>query len=92
MIDHDLLLTKIKNKLTDLSPTLIEIEDQTHRHKGHKQAGTGAHLILTVIAPSFSGLSPLQRQRVVFEKLGELLQGPIHALSIRALAPNENQL
>jgi len=37
----------------------------------------------------FTGLSPLARHRVIMARVGDLIPYPVHALSIRALAPSE---
>ena len=68
----------------------VEIADESAHHAGHAGATHGGHFSLTVVAPRFRGLSPIQRHRLVYESLGELLQTDVHALSIRALAPGES--
>ena len=71
-----------------LAPTAIEIVDQSHLHAGHAGAATGrGHFDLTIRAASFAGKTPIQRHRMVFEALGEMMQTDIHALSIRAETP-----
>ncbi len=74
-----------------LSPVRLEIEDQSHLHAGHAGAREGgeSHFAVIVVADAFEGLTRLARQRLVNEALAEELAGPIHALSIRALAPGE---
>ena len=62
-----------------------------HMHVGHASAPSGgeSHFRISIKAKEFSSLSRLDRQRAVHEALDELLQGPIHALSITASAPDE---
>jgi BolA protein len=82
----------IRDKLTaTLSPTRLEIVDDSARHAGHAGAGAAgeSHFNLTVESPSFAGLSRVGRQRLVLHTLAEELAGPVHALSIKALAPGE---
>jgi BolA protein len=67
----------------------VEIADESAQHAGHAGAAHGGHFALTVVSPRFSGLSTIQRHRLVYESLGELMQTDVHALSIRALAPDE---
>jgi BolA protein len=74
-----------------LSPTHLELEDQSHQHVGH--AGHDprgeSHFALRIESPVFSGLSRVERQRKVYAALGELMRERVHALTIRAGAPGE---
>lgn len=68
-----------------LSPSLIEIEDESHLHAGHAGAATGrGHFALRIRAAAFQGKTPVQRHRLIFEALGDMMQTDIHALSIKA--------
>lgn len=51
--------------------------------------GGESHFNLTLISSAFEGLGRLARQRAVNAALREELAGPVHALSIRALTPQE---
>jgi len=71
-----------------LSPSLLEIEDQSHLHAGHAGARDGrGHFHVTVQAQAFVGLPLMRRHKLVYAALGELMQSDIHALSITATAP-----
>ena len=91
------IATIIREKLTiGLSPARLEIEDDSGRHAGHHheggmdgQAGGESHFNLTVVSAAFEGQGRLQRQRLINGLLREELAGPVHALSIRALTPEE---
>jgi BolA protein len=50
-----------------------------------------SHFRLTVESAAFLGLDRLARQRLVMRIVAEELAGPVHALSIRALTPGEDQ-
>lgn len=68
----------------------IAIRDDSHKHIGHAGAATGlGHFHVTIRSPRFAGVSPIQRHRLVYDTLGELMQTDIHAVQIRALAPEE---
>ncbi|MGB7758117.1 MAG: BolA family protein [Salinisphaera sp.] len=68
----------------------IAIRDDSHLHVGHAGAKTGlGHFHATIRSPKFIGVSPIERHRLVYEALGDLMQTDIHALQIRALAPEE---
>lgn len=80
----------LRQRLALLEPLSLEIEDDSHRHAGHAGARDGGgHYNLTIVAAVFAGKNTVRRHRIVYEAAGELMRGPIHALSIRALAPDE---
>jgi BolA protein len=74
-----------------LSPTRLDLEDQSHHHIGH--AGHNplgeSHFALTIESSAFAGLNRVERQRKVYAALGELMQERVHALTIKAIAPGE---
>ena len=74
-----------------LTPTHLELVNDSHRHQGHMgDNGSGeSHFSLIVVSSAFEGLNRLARQRLVNAALKDELAGPVHALSIRALSPNE---
>jgi BolA family transcriptional regulator, general stress-responsive regulator len=74
---------------TSLAPSRLELTDESDRHQGHAHAGVESHFNLTVESAAFAGLGRLARQRLVMRVLADELAGPVHALSIRALAPGE---
>lgn len=74
-----------------LSPVRLEVEDQSHQHAGHAGAREGgeSHFAVVIVAEVFADISRLARQRLVNEALREELAGSIHALSIKAMTPEE---
>lgn len=73
-----------------LDPIELRIKDQSHLHAGHAGARDGlGHFDAYIVSEAFSDKNPIQRHRLVFDALGELMQTDIHALSIRAHAPGE---
>jgi BolA protein len=74
-----------------LSPSTLNVANESHLHAGHMgDDGTGeTHFRVEVEAAAFAGLSRVARQRLVNHALADLLAGPIHALAIRATAPDE---
>ncbi len=48
------------------------------------------HFEATVVCSDFDGKRSLQRHQMVYAALGEKIGGEIHALSIRALTPEES--
>ncbi len=47
------------------------------------------HFDAVVISAAFAGKRPLQRHQMVYKTLGALMGGEIHALSIKAITPDE---
>jgi len=47
------------------------------------------HFEAVVVSAEFAGKRPLQRHQMVYRALGEAMGGEIHALSINALTPDE---
>ncbi|MFN3199595.1 MAG: BolA/IbaG family iron-sulfur metabolism protein [Bradymonadia bacterium] len=52
-----------------------------------KDLAGGDHWQATIVSSSFEGLMRVDRQRAVYAALGELMHGPIHALTFQALTP-----
>lgn len=76
-----------------LNPSLLEIIDESHRHLGHAGARPGgeSHFRLTVVADEFAGKGRVERQRLIYAALGDLMQTDVHALAISARAPGETE-
>lgn len=83
----------IRERLAErFAPSLLEVDDDSHRHAGHAGARDGrGHFSVRVVSEAFSGMAPLARHRAVYGALGELMQTDIHALAIDARAPGENR-
>ena len=83
----------IRSKLQQaLAPERLEITDDSHLHAGHAgAAGGGGHFSVTIVSSRFQGCSTLERHRLVYQALGDMMPGKIHALSIRARAPEEEK-
>ena len=75
-----------------LSPTRLDLEDQSHQHIGH--AGHDprgeSHFSLTIESPVFKGLNRVERQRKVYAALGDLMRERVHALTIKASPPGDS--
>ncbi|MGQ3674941.1 BolA family protein [Xanthobacter sp. TB0139] len=95
-------LVAIRQLLQDkLSPQLLELEDESHKHAGHagvthdlkgaKRRADGGitHLRVRVVADAFTGKSRLERHRMVNALLQGEIDGGLHALAIEAKAPGE---
>jgi len=83
-------IAKIHQKLAVLKPVSVQIDDESAAHAGHAGAATGAgHFRVTVIAQNFHGLKLIERHRLVYDAVGDLMRTDIHALVISAWAPDE---
>jgi BolA family transcriptional regulator, general stress-responsive regulator len=83
----------IHQKLTlAFAPIRLEIEDDSARHHGHAGARPGgeSHFNVVIESEAFAGAPKVARQRMVYRALAEELSGPLHALSVKALAPGES--
>ena len=80
----------IKQRLArQLAPAALELIDDSARHEGHAGARPEgeSHFRVTIVAELFAGVNRIERQRMVYAALGDLMQTEIHALSITALTP-----
>lgn len=78
-------------RLANLAPSRIALVDDSEKHRGHggyNPAGE-SHFSLSIESPAFAGKSRVERQRLVYAALGDLMDERVHALSIRATAPGE---
>lgn len=83
----------IRQKLeAAFAPARLAVIDESARHAGHAGARPGgeSHFRVEIAADAFAGLSRVDRQRRVNAVLADELAGPVHALSIRALAPGDS--
>jgi BolA protein len=84
------ILAAIESHLAPLAPDALELADESGEHIGHEGAKDGGgHYRLIIVSPAFSGRPLLARHRMVYEALAPLMQREIHALAIRAYAPEE---
>lgn len=70
-----------------LAPTHLQVSDDTADHMGHaghSGAPSGTHFSIHIRASAFTGLPPVQRHRLVYDALRDLMPRGIHALAIKA--------
>ena len=72
-------------------PQRLAVIDESHLHAGHAGARPEGetHFRIEVVSSEFLGKSRVDRQRMVNKVLQEELAGPVHALAMRTLAPDE---
>ncbi len=80
----------IRERLTRaFTPEILDIIDDSHKHAGHASARGGGHFAIHIVSPAFAGKNLVQRHRMVYEAMGDLMQQEVHALSIKAETPDE---
>ena len=81
---------EIKKRLEEkLDLIHFEIKDFTGRHLNHKLHEGGFHLETTIVSDNFTDKTLIERHRLVYDAMGELMKHEIHALSIKTLTRDE---
>ncbi len=70
-----------------LITTELEVINESHMH--NVPPGSESHFKINIVSPAFVGQSLLQRHRHINQLLQEELAGPVHALSLHTLTPEE---
>ena len=73
-------------------PDALDISDDSSMHAGHVGAASGGgHFSVTIVSDSFAGKSLLERHRMVYASVADMMPSEIHALSIQALTADEQE-
>ena len=83
---------EIELRLTQaFAPARLAVINDSAKHSGHMgDDGTGeSHFTVEIESAMFTGVSRLERQRMVLRALGDLPGQRVHALAIKARAPGE---
>ncbi|KQV36796.1 BolA family transcriptional regulator [Massilia sp. Root335] len=73
-----------------LSPSVLEVGDDSHLHAGHAGAASGGgHYRVKIVSERFEGVRLVMRHRLVYDAVQGMMHSDIHALAITALAPSE---
>ncbi len=84
------ILNRLQNRLAaSLAPQLLEVSDDSHRHIGHAGARGGGHFTVRIVSQAFVDKPLLERHRMIYNLLNDMMRGEIHALSIQAHCPDE---
>lgn len=87
------VVDRIRTKLTTaLQPSRLAVHDESHRHAGHAGARPEGetHFHVEIVSAAFAGESRVARQRRVYALLAEEMAGPVHALALTTLTPEED--
>ena len=66
--------------LSALPDSKVTVRDMT---------GGGDHYEVEVVSAAFDGVSPIQRHRMVYAPLKDILGGALHALALKTSTPEE---
>lgn len=74
-----------------LNPSALAVINDSAKHSGHSgDDGSGeSHFTVEIESAQFTGISRLNRQRMVNTALGDLPGTRVHAMAIKAKAPGE---
>jgi BolA protein len=80
---------RIEKELRErLAAVHVDVIDESHLHAGHVGSRDGGgHFRAVVVSTRFEGITPVERQRLVYEALEDAMGSEIHALSMRTLTP-----
>ena len=83
-------LERLRSALQErFAPGTLSVVDDSAAHAGHAGAREGGHFRVQVVSGAFRGLSPIERHRLVYAAVADLMGNGIHALSITARTPDE---
>ena len=81
---------RIEQRLACLQPESLELLDESSLHVGHEGArGGGGHFQLVIVSKAFCGKPTQARHRMIYDALAPMMKKDIHALAIKAYAPEE---
>ena len=85
-----MIADEMREKLTGLAPSQLEIIDESESHRGHGgwREGGGTHFRVVMRAAALEGLSRVQRGRAVHDALREELDAGLHALALDLSGPD----
>jgi len=84
---------EITRRLTEaFAPARLAVVDDSEKHRGHAghDARGESHFTVEIESAAFTGQTRVARQRAVNRALADLLVERVHALAIKARAPNES--
>lgn len=71
-------------------PQMCQLDDESALHAGHAGAASGGgHYRLHIVSSQFEGQTRINRHRLVYDCLRDMMHTEIHAIAITALAPSE---
>lgn len=78
---------EMRDRLTALDPTRLEVIDESEQHRGHAgwREGGQTHFRIRMASPRLAGLNRVAQHRLVHQTLGDIVPR-IHALTLELSA------
>jgi BolA family transcriptional regulator, general stress-responsive regulator len=88
MTTREIIINKLHEAFT---PESLEVQDESHLHKGHAghRPEGETHFRVYIVSQAFQGKSRIERHRLINATLSSELAGSVHALALHAKAPGE---
>ena len=68
----------------------IQIIDDSYKHHNHRKDTKGGHFRLFIVSDDFRNLTLIERHKLIYDILGDMIKTEIHALSMKLLDIEEN--
>jgi len=81
---EDDIIEKIQRAL---NPVHLDVTNESHMH--NVPPGSESHFKVVVVADEFIGKMLVARHRIINKVLAEELEGPVHALALHTITPDE---
>ncbi|RDH81503.1 MAG: BolA family transcriptional regulator [endosymbiont of Galathealinum brachiosum] len=81
---EDDIIEKLKSAL---SPVHLEVTNESDMH--NVPPGSESHFKVVAVSDEFNGKMLIARHRLINKALTEELEGPIHALALHTMTPEE---
>ncbi|OUU78885.1 MAG: hypothetical protein CBC38_06090 [Gammaproteobacteria bacterium TMED78] len=84
-------LYKIKKLLEKkFKPDVLKIKDLSHLHKDHKGSEDGkGHYSIYIVSDLFHNTSLINKHKMIYDSLDDIMLNEIHSLKIKALEPEK---
>ena len=74
----------------EFKPDTLKIKDLSYLHKNHEGSKSGkGHYSIYIVSSFFDNISSIQKHKMIYDALGDIMENEIHALTIKAYAKNE---
>ncbi|MCM2131671.1 BolA family protein [Larsenimonas rhizosphaerae] len=77
----------IEQKLAELDPSVLKVENESHKHSVPPNSET--HFKVTLVSAAFEQFSQVKRHQRIYGMLADELAGPVHALALHLYTPEE---
>jgi BolA protein len=90
-MNHQQRKAEITRRLKEaFDPETLGVEDESYLHEGHEGAKDGrGHFRVLIITTEFEDKTMVERHRLIYRALDEMMRLDIHALAIDAWSPDE---